>query len=303
VLGVLASTACGSSRAASLRADGTVAAHPVSVVASTDVWGNVAASVAGTLADSGTSRVKITSIISDPTQDPHSYEANVKTQLELSRAAVVIENGGGYDDFIDSMLKTVKNSSARVLNAVAISGRQAPAGGDLNEHLWYDFPTVAKVVDQLAIALAAADPSDAATFQANATAFKARLAELENTEAAIKAQHAGAGVAITEPVPLYLLAASGLINGTPTEFSQAVEAETDVAPRILQQTLALFSGAQVKLLAYNSQTSSPSTERVLAAAKANKIPVVPVTETLPAGRDYLSWMSDNLSAVQSALAG
>ncbi len=59
---------------------------------------------------------------------------------------------------------------------------------------------------------------------------------------------------------------------------------------------------QVKLLAYNEQTSGPETERVLAAAKQAGIPVVPVTETLPKGKDYIGWMNANLDAVESALA-
>ena len=59
----------------------------------------------------------------------------------------MIENGGGYDDFMDTMLKSAKNPSAAVLNAVDLSGKIAPAGGELNEHVWYDFPTVDTVAD------------------------------------------------------------------------------------------------------------------------------------------------------------
>jgi zinc/manganese transport system substrate-binding protein len=158
-----------------------------------------------------------------------------------------------------------------------------------------------KVATELAGALASTDPGGASTYQANAQSFIGKLKQLELTEASIKAADKGAGVAITEPVPLYLLQASGLVNKTPPEFSAAVEAGTDVAPRVLNDTLTLFTHKQVKLLAYNEQTTEPTTEKVLAAAKANNIAVVPVTETLPAGKDYLSWMADNLSAVHSAL--
>ncbi|MDF2441891.1 MAG: zinc/manganese transport system substrate-binding protein, partial [Subtercola sp.] len=70
----------------------------------------------------------------------------------------------------------------------------------------------------------------------------------------------------------------------------------------LAQTLALFSGGQVKVLVYNEQTGGPQTDSVLAAAKAANVPVVPVTETLPADTSYLDWMSGNLSALKSALS-
>ncbi|MBN9620406.1 MAG: zinc ABC transporter substrate-binding protein [Actinobacteria bacterium] len=290
VVAAVAVTACSSSAGGG--------SGSVSLVASTNVWGDVAQQVAGKLAGH---KVAITSIISDPAADPHSYEADTRNQLEISRAAVIVENGGGYDDFVDTMRQSA-GSKATVLNAVAISGKQ-PVDGDLNEHVWYDFPTVAKVTDQIADALAKADPADAATFHANAAAFDRQLAGLEAAEAEVKATYAGTGVAITEPVPLYLLQACGLVDRTPEEFSHAVEEGNDVAPRVLQQTLALFSGHQVKLLAYNEQTSGAETQQVQNAAKANHIPVVGVTETLPAGQTFLTWMSGNLAAIKAALHG
>jgi zinc/manganese transport system substrate-binding protein len=290
--GLALATACGSSPDASSPAPG--GSSGVAVVASTNVYGDIVRQIAG-------DKVGVTSVIADPEQDPHSYEADSKTQLALSKARIVIENGGGYDDFMDTMLRSA-HSTATVLNVVNISGKIAPAGGSLNEHVWYDFPSVRKLVDKLVEALSTADAADAATFRANAETFAQRLATLETTEGQIKAAHAGAGAAVTEPVPLYLLQACGLVNKTPPEFSQAIEEGTDIAPRVLQQTLALFTGKQVKLLAYNQQTAGPETVKVSDTAQANGIAVVPVTETLPTGSDYLGWMTDNLTAVQDALS-
>ncbi|MEU1914606.1 metal ABC transporter solute-binding protein, Zn/Mn family [Streptomyces massasporeus] len=284
---------CGSSSDA---ADAKSAPARVAVVASTNVYGDIARRIGG-------DRVDVTSVISDPDQDPHSYEADPQNQLALSKAKVVIENGGGYDDFVDHMLKGGHHDSAEVINAVAVSGRTAPKGGELNEHVWYDFPSVAKVADRISAALAEADPGDAAAFEKNTAAFKAKLKPLEAREAQIRKAHGGDGVAITEPVPLYMLEACGLVNRTPAEFSEAIEEGDDVSPRVLQESLALFSGKKVKALVYNEQTSGPQTEKAEAAAKAAGIPVVPVTETLPKGEDYLGWMTANLDALASALAG
>jgi zinc/manganese transport system substrate-binding protein len=283
---------CGSSTHS---ADAKSAPARVAVVASTNVWGDIARRIGG-------DRVDVTSVISDPDQDPHSYEADPQNQLALSKAKVVVENGGGYDDFVDRMLKSGHNDTVEVVNAVEVSGRTAPKSGELNEHVWYDFPAVAKVADRISAALAKADPGDATAFEKNAAAFKARLAPLEAKEAQIKKAHGGEGVAITEPVPLYMTEASGLVNRTPAQFSEAIEEGDDVSPRVLQESLALFSGKKVKALVYNEQTSGPQTEKAEAAAKAAGIPVVPVTETLPKGKDYLGWMTDNVDALASALA-
>ncbi|GAA1442197.1 metal ABC transporter solute-binding protein, Zn/Mn family [Leifsonia poae] len=273
-------------------ASGGRTSDTLSVVASTNVYGDIGQSIAG-------DAVTVTSIMSDPAQDPHSFEASAQSQLAISKADIVIENGGGYDDFMDTMLASSK-SKATVLNAVDISGKKA-VDGQLNEHVWYDFPTMQKLTDRLVSALTEADPAQATTFAKNGQAFAAELTALEARTAELKKTHAGEGAAITEPVPLYLLEAIGLVDKTPAAFSEAIEAGTDVSPAVLKKTVDLFDSKAVKLLAYNEQTSGPETERVLSAAKKAGVAIVPVTETLPSGKDYDSWMTGNIDAVAKAL--
>lgn len=121
--------ACGSSKDEAASGGSTL-----SVVASTNVWGDIAKTVGG-------NSVTVTSLISQPSQDPHSFEASSKTLLAVSKADVVLENGGGYDDFMHRVLET-SSSKAAVLDAVKISGQAAEAGSELNEHVWYDLPSV-----------------------------------------------------------------------------------------------------------------------------------------------------------------
>jgi zinc/manganese transport system substrate-binding protein len=270
--------------------DGTIR-----IVASTNVYGSIAETIGGDLVD-------VSSIISDPSQDPHSYEADAQVQLSLSKADIVIENGAGYDEFVSTLLGGAGNTGAVVLNAADISGYdQDPADGEFNEHVWYDFPAMTKLAAQIADTLVGIDKDGAATFQANADAFTAKLEALEAREAAIKTSADGKGVAITEPVPLYMLDAVGLVNKTPEKFSEAIEEGSDVSPLVLQETLDLVTDGSVALLAYNEQTTGAETEQLLAAAKKAGVAVVPVTETLPAGDDYLSWQTANLDAIETAL--
>lgn len=286
-------SACGSSAAAHDSSPGGSGAGPVRVVASTSVYGDIAEQIGG-------GDVDVTSIINDPSQDPHSFEADARTQLALARADVVIKNGGGYDDFVTAMRKSVE-AKGTVIDAVTVSGHQAAKGAGLNEHVWYDFRSVERIVTRLVHDLSAADPSTASTFRANAMRFTGKLKSLEATEESIRATHSGAGVAISEPVPLYLLQACGLHNVTPPEFSAAIEEGDGVSVQVLNATLELFREGQVALLVYNEQTSGQETARVRAAAEAADVPVVPVTETLPDGLDYVSWMTGNLEAIKAAL--
>ena len=270
----------------------------VSVVASTNVYADIVKQVAGPLAGS---RVRIDAIIAAPDTDPHSYEANVRDELAISRADLIIENGGGYDSFVDRMRRS-SGTRAPVLDAVALSGRKATQGAPLNEHVWYDFATVATVAARVRDALSAADRPDARAFAAHTATFLRRLQALEGVEARLRAAHAGTKAAITEPVAQYLLTACGLVDVTPAAFSDAVEEGSDVSGAVMHATLQLFTRRQAAVLVYNEQTTGVETNRAIAAAKSHGVPAVAVTETLPAGDSYLSWMTGNLAALQKALS-
>jgi len=301
----------------------------ISVVASTNVYGDIAARVGGDL-------VEVTSIVTGAAQDPHSYEASAQDQLAIAGAELVIENGGGYDPFVDALLEASGNEDAVVLDASEISGL-VPEGAEaeghdhedgeehdheeadeevhedehghegpshiegFNEHVWYSFEAVDALAHELAHELGHLDEASAAVFEENYEAFAAELAALEERAHGLHERWEGTGIAITEPVPLYLLAELGLDNLTPAEFSEAIEEGTDVPPLVLQELLGLVADGQVALLAYNEQTAGPETEQLRAAAEQAGVPVVSFTETLPDGADYLSWMADNISAVEAAL--
>ena len=287
---LLGTTACAT-------AAGSTDHRVVRIVASTNVWGDVASTVGGRHA-------QVTSLISDPAADPHEYEASARTRLAVSRADVVVENGGGYDDFLRRLV-SAPGTEARVVDAVSVSGAAARAkatGGELNEHVWYDLPSVAKVAGRLAAVLAEADPQDAPTFRTNAAAFQGRLQQLADRVRADRAATDGAPVAITEPVPLYLLDALGAVNKTPAAFSQAVEEGDDVPVTVLRETLALFSDRAVRALVYNAQTADPQTALLRKAAQNAGVAVVPVTEILPPHTSYLQWMTGNVRAISEALA-
>src|SRR4051794_34327150 len=165
----------------------------VQVVASTDVYGSIAEAVGG-------DHVAVTSIIDDPAKDPHEYETTPADALAVGKAAIVIVNGGGYDDFATRLVETAATKPV-TLDVAQLSGLVAatPAGEEFNEHVWYDLPTVKKLADRLAVELGKADPADAAVFTANAAAFGTKIDGLTAKLTAIKATHDGRPIAVTEP--------------------------------------------------------------------------------------------------------
>ena len=320
VVPALAVGLAGCGAAAPAEEDGRLA-----VVASTDVYGDIVASIGGDL-------VSVTSLIDSAAQDPHSYEASARDRLAVSNAALVIENGGGYDPFITSLLDASPSDARVVIDVVDVSGL-APEDADqhaedepaeeehaedepaedghaeeddhahiegFNEHVWYDLHAVELLAETIADTLAELDPADKATFDANAETFLAGLEAVHEQAAALAAQVDGREFALTEPVPAYLFAELGLVNVTPEAFSEAIEEGADVAPRDLETMLGIIGSHELLLLAYNDQTTNSQTEQVRAAAESAGVPVVTFTETLPDGLDYLEWMTANLDAIAAA---
>lgn len=291
VLGLLV-VGCGSAPTPSVAP--SAEAVPVRVVASTNVYGSIARAVGG-------DRVTVKSIIDGPAADPHEYEATPADAAAVGGAAVMIVNGGGYDDFAGKLVEA-SSATPRMIDVVELSGLRTAGDQEFNEHVWYSLPTVEKLADRLAGDLSAVDPAGAATYAANAASFKARVDGLTVKIDAIKAAHTGDKVAITEPVPLYLVQAAGLQNATPPEFSEAVEEGSDPSAAVLNDTLGLFTGKAVTALLANAQTESGSTRQVEQAATAAGIPVVAVTETLPEGvDDYVAWQGGQIDRLSAAL--
>lgn len=288
----------------------TTSIEGLSIVASTNVYGDIAATIAGDLAT-------VTSIIDSPAHDPHSYEASAQEQLTIADADLVIENGGGYDPFVDVLIEG-SGTEARVISAAAeagLAGDVEPHGDEQdgsdegeghvageNEHVWYDIHAMGDIATAIADALAELDEENAAAYEQNLVTLLGELDALETELEALASELGGGVVASTEPVPAYLLAELGFDDETPEGFLEAIEEGADVPPLALQQTLDLLASGEVRLLAYNEQTASPETERVRAAAEQAGIPVVSFTETLPETQDYVSWMRANLEAVAGALA-
>lgn len=291
------------------------------VVTSTNVYASLAEAVAGDGAE-------VLPIIDDPVQDPHEYEATARDQLELSRADVVVMNGGGYDSFMTTMLEAA-DSEPSVVDAVAASDlpgaeEAATSGhdhgvhdheghdheghdheghdhGSFNEHVWYSVPTMIALVDEVETHLAEAAPDGAETFAENAEAVRGELTDLHERIESLAETRGGANAAVTEPVALWLFEDLGLTNVIPDDFVSAVEMGSDVSPIVAAESTEALDD-DVSVFAYNTQTSGPQAEALRSEADERGIPVIDVTETMPDGTDYVTWMTETVDAVEQEIA-
>jgi zinc/manganese transport system substrate-binding protein len=272
----------------------TAGAAPVNVVASTNVWGDIAKQVGG-------GHVNVTSIMSDPNADPHQFEADAKTGAALSKAQFVIENGLGYDNFMDKLLTASPNPSRVILNAADVMQISGP---DANPHIWYDIAKIPAVASGIADQLGKLDPGDAATFTANAKTVNDSLAPINTAIANIKAKYPGAPVGYTERVPGYLVQAAGLTLATPAAFAQSIEDGNDPSPADNAAMDAALTDKKIKVLLFNGQVTSPATDTVKQLAQKSGVPVVGVTETLPpTDKDFQDWQLRQINEITTALGG
>jgi zinc/manganese transport system substrate-binding protein len=267
----------------------------IPVTASTDVWGDVAKQIGG-------DHVEVTSVIDSISKDPHEYEVTAADQLTVSKAKLVLENGGGYDAFMGDLVAKAADS-VPVVSAVTFAPGW-PQGEDaaktvegFNEHVWYSTAIVDGVAKKITEELGTISPAHKADFEKNLAAFEQGLKGLDAKLATIKGAHDGAKIFVTEPVPLYLTEAAGLVNVTPDAFSHAVEEGQDVPPATLLEATKLIDSGDVKVLFANAQTGGAETTRVIETAKAKGVPVQEVTELVPDGKNYLTWMQDNIEAL------
>jgi zinc/manganese transport system substrate-binding protein len=264
----------------------------VAVVAAENFYGDIVSQLGGSYVD-------VTSILSDPQADPHLYEPGTANAAAVADARLVIENGLGYDAFIDRLLAAAPSGDRKV---VKVSDVLHISEAGANPHIWYDVPKVPAIAAAITDALIAVGPSHRAYFQGRLSAFDASLEPLDDAVAAIRSSFAGAPVAYTEPVPGYLLAAAGLTVRTPAAFAIAIEEGNEPPPSVVAAMEALCSGHQVRVLLYNNQASSPITDRVRQLAQIAGIPVVAMTETLPAGMTFQGWQLGQVMALATALA-
>jgi zinc/manganese transport system substrate-binding protein len=262
------------------------------VVASTNVYGDIVRQIGG-------SHVTVASVLTDPNADPHLFEPGTANGLAVARARVVIENGLDYDSFMRRLERSAPSSGRRVLTIADVLGVHGP---DANPHLWYDVPALPRIATAIEQALATADPKHAAAYRQGLHDFVASLAPLQRAVAAIRAAHAGAPVAYTEPVPGYLVQAAGLRNLAPSSFTRPIEQGTEPSAAAVSAMTALVTKRQVRALLYNKQAISPITARVRSAALRTGVPVVPITETLPPHLTFQRWQLGQVEELQKALA-
>jgi zinc/manganese transport system substrate-binding protein len=244
--------------------------------------------------------VRVSAIESNPNTDPHTFEASPSVANEVATAQLVVQNGIGYDTYMNKIEDASPSSTRKVIDVQNLLGLPDSTP---NPHLWYSPATMPAVAKAVASDLSGLQPAHAAYFKANLRRFDASLQPWYQAIARFKAAYPGTPVAVTEPVGDYMLQAAGTKILTPFTLQAGIMNGVDPSPQDVSLENGFFSGHQVKVFVYNQQVTDALTGSFLTQAQKDGIPVVGVYETMPTpGYDYQSWMLAEVQALQKAVA-
>ncbi len=166
------------------------------VVATFSILGDIVWNVAGDAVD--------LTVMVGPDGDAHTFEPNPDQIGALADADLIVENGAGFEPWLDDVYEASGSSATRVtvtegLALLAFAGNQHEDGhededhtaedghdhGDHDPHAWHDVANVIHEAGTIRDALSAADPANAATYAANADTY---IAQLQTLDADIRAQ-------------------------------------------------------------------------------------------------------------------
>jgi zinc/manganese transport system substrate-binding protein len=264
----------------------------ITAVAAENQYGNIIAQVGGRY-------VSVSSLLTNPNTDPHTFEASPQVAREVASARLVVQNGLGYDSFMNSIEAASPGDGRSVITVQQLLHLPDTTA---NPHLWYSPGTMPKVAEAIAADLEAIDPAHAAYYRANAAALTRSLSDWDDALTALKLGHPGTPVATTEPVADYLLQAAGAVNETPWTFQADIMNGVDPSPQDVATERNLLADRKVRAFVYNVQVTDPLTQSLITLARANGIPVVGVYETMPQpGFTYQSWMLAEAAALKNAI--
>ena len=266
-------------------------ADPVKVVAAENFYGDMASQIGG-------ANVEVTSILSNPDDDPHLFEASPATARALSDAKVVIVNGVDYDPWMEKLLGANKAPGRREILVSALVGRKP---GD-NPHLWYDPAYMKAAAKTLVADLIAVDPSHKADYEQSGAKFLESLKPLDDKISTMRKSYAGQPVTASEPVFGYQAKLIGLVVRN-EKYALAIMNNAEPTPSEVAGFENDLKGKKVKAMLYNAQASEPAVAKLVQLAKDNSIPVVGVSETEPPNSTYQDWMLGQLNALDKALSG
>ena len=249
----------------------------VSIVASTNVYADIAKNVAGKYGD-------VQAVIKNSATDPHGFEPTTADAKNLTKANIIVANGLGYDSWMNKLASSVNKKTVLVGEDLMHLKK-----GD-NPHIWYNLNMPTKYVNYLVKHLSKLQPKHAAYFKANGKKYLDKIDQVKKL--AKSGSKDNKPVFVSEPVFDYALEEAGYKIGD-KDFEKAVQNGTDPSPKTINKMTKEIEDKKIAFFVNNTQASSSTVKTFVKLAKKNGVPVLSVRETIPNYTTYLDWMKEN----------
>lgn len=254
------------------------------IIATTNVWADVASAVTGEDVDA---------IITGDAVDPHHYEPSAKDLSRIKGADTVVANGGAYD----SALYTAAEQD-RIIYAIPLldeheahdhdhAHAHMPNSLDELEHAWFAPEKVLQVAEDIADRTGG-DASD----------VKQRIGDIQSKLNAVPHVHIG----MTETIAAGLVWGTELHDITPEEYVKASLNHQEPSAAAVAAFLEQIERGELDMLFVNPQSTNSATQRLADAAKAHNVPVVEIRETPPAGQNFLDYFEEIVGQITDIAA-
>jgi zinc/manganese transport system substrate-binding protein len=292
--GLLLATACGSSEGSngSGASSGDCPVAPIDVVVTVNQWGDIVGQLGGDC-------VEVTTIINGGDVDPHEFEPSPADTVAFQEADLVVMNGLDYDHWAEDAVASL-SSEPPVVDAGEVVGLEE---GD-NPHIWYGPQYVEQVSAAVTAELEQLLPDAGSYLDQQAEAWSTDWKTVTDEIEALKASADGVPYGATESVFAYMADALGMVDETPAGYQQAAANESDPSPGDINAFEEALRGGTMRVLVYNVQTEGSVPEQLRGVAEGADVPVVEVTESVPAGEPtFVAWQRAQLEALAGALGG
>lgn len=284
------------------------------LVATTQVWADIAAAVTGSDVDA---------IITGQNIDPHHFEPAAKDLAKVAKAEYVVANGGAYD----ASLYTVAEQD-RIIHAIPLLSKEEAAehthdhsdhdhadhtGHDHGDHdhdhadrdrdhdhnhtLTFDYDDIehawfvpAKVAEVARVV--------GEKVGGDASGVEKQMLDLDERLKTLPHSH----IAMTEPIAAGLVYGTELHDVTPEGYQRASLNHAEPSAQDVAAFVQLIESGELDFLVVNPQSTNSATQRLIDAARDRNVPTVEIAETPPAGVNFLDYLDSVVTQIENLTA-
>ena len=235
--------------------------------------------------------------------EPHDYEPTAQDMVQIENSKILVLNGG-VEPWGDSIRKNIDPNKTFIVTAgQGLETQQVVEDGQsiTDPHVWQS-PVLAKqMVDKIEQAYEKADPTNAVYYQANASALKTKLDDLDAEYRAGLAQCTKKDIITSHAAFGYLASTYHLNQVSIGGLSPDAEPSTQQLARIAD----FAKKNDVKVIFFESLVSPKLSQTIAQEVGAQAMVLDPIEgltpDALAAGQNYLTVIHSNLANLKIAL--